>query len=193
MGILPGFGKTAFHGLFDHCALQHDWTLVPEWGKRSPHTSRDLESALALDTSLNNFIDWLLVMPYAWASMSLYQHPLFTIDLNKVIAVYQNEDDAAVTIRTDDQRKIEVATASQEEAAEFLNEFADQWEKAVGPLLRHDKYVFLTAAMYSIQAEGEEVYIYFRDHSVSFPLTDSQQALGLLAELTRRWQAAIEE
>jgi len=34
MGILPGFGKTAFHGLFDHCALQHDWTLVPEWGKR---------------------------------------------------------------------------------------------------------------------------------------------------------------
>ncbi len=52
MGILPGFGKTAFHGLFDHCALQHDWTLVPEWGKRSSHTARDLESALALDTSL---------------------------------------------------------------------------------------------------------------------------------------------
>ena len=91
-------------------------------------------------------------MPYAWASMSLYQHPLFTIDLNKVIALYQNEDEAAVTIRTDDQRKIEVATASPEEAVEFLNEFADQWEKAVGPLLRHDRYVFLTAAIYSIQA-----------------------------------------
>src|SRR6266567_3784325 len=198
MGILPVSGKSAFHSLLNHCARQHDWTLVPEWSKHSPtppgisnRPSRStgrissvppirvrdspplsigwregrgegpsfpvavvLFRCAPLDTSLNNFIDWLPVIPYAWASMSLYQHPLFTIDLNKVIAVYQNEDEAAVTIRTDDQRKIEVATASQEEAAEFLNEFADQWEKAVGPLLRHDKYVFLTAAMYSIQAEG---------------------------------------
>ena len=67
--------------------------------------------------------------------MSLYQHELFTIDLNKIIAVYQNEDEAAVTIRTDDQRKIEVATAAPEAAAELLNDLAAQWEQAVGALL----------------------------------------------------------
>lgn len=125
--------------------------------------------------------------------MSLYQHPLFTIDLNKVIAVSQNEDEATITIRTDDQRKIEVATASPEAAVEFLNDFANSWETAVGPLLRHEKHAFLTAAIYSIQVEGDEVYIYFRDHSISFAANDAEQALELLAELTRRWQAAIGE
>ena len=125
--------------------------------------------------------------------MSLYQHPLFTIDLNKVIAVSQNEDEATITIRTDDQRKIEVATASPEAAVEFLNEFANSWETAVGPLLRHERHVFLTSAIYSIQAEGDEVYIYFRDYSISFATNDSEQAMELLAELTRRWQAAIGE
>lgn len=125
--------------------------------------------------------------------MSLYQHPLFTIDLNKVIAVSQIEDDAAVTIRTDDQRKIEVATASPEAAVEFLNEFATAWENSVGPLLHHEKHVFLASAIYSIQAEGEEVFIYFRDYSISFAVDDSDQALELLAELTRRWQVAIGE
>jgi len=123
--------------------------------------------------------------------MSLYQHGSFTIDLNKIIAVYQDEDEAAVTIRTDDQRKLEVATAAPEAAAELLSDLSEQWEKAVGPLLRHGKHIYLTSAIYSIQVEGEEVYIYFRDHSVSFALPDSLQALELLAELTRRWQAAI--
>jgi hypothetical protein len=123
--------------------------------------------------------------------MSLYQHPLFTIDLNKVIAVSQNEEEATITIRTDDQRKIEVATASPEAAVEFLNEFANSWETAVGPLLRHERHVFLTSAIYSIQAEGDEVYIYFRDYSISFAANDSEKALELLAELTRRWQVAI--
>ena len=130
-------------------------------------------------------------MPHTNVSMSLYQHELFTIDLNKVIAVYQNEEDAAVTIRTDDQRKIEVATSSPEEAGQLLNQFAEQWEKAAGPLLRHGKHVFLTAAIYSIQAEGEEIYIYFRDYSISFAFADALQALQLLAELTRQWQLAI--
>jgi hypothetical protein len=125
--------------------------------------------------------------------MSLYQHELFTIDLNKVIAVYQNEDEAAVTIRTDDQRKIEVATDSPEAALEFLNDFEGQWEKANGPLLRHGNHVFLTAAIYSIQAVGEELYIYFRDHSISFASSDPQQTLDLLAEITKRWRAAIGE
>jgi hypothetical protein len=123
--------------------------------------------------------------------MSLYQHPLFTIDLNKVITVSQNENDATVTIRTDDQRKIEVATASPEAAVEFLNEFANSWENAVGPLLRHEKHVFLTSAIYSIQAEADEVYIYFRDYSISFAANNPEQAVELLAELTRRWQVAI--
>ena len=123
--------------------------------------------------------------------MSLYQHDLFTLDLNKIIAVNQNEDDISVTIRTDDQRKIEVGTDSPQAAVELLNDLADQWEKAVGPLLRHERHVFLTAAIYSIQVEGEEVFIYFRDHSVSFATTDALQASELLAELTRRWQAAI--
>jgi hypothetical protein len=125
--------------------------------------------------------------------MSLYRHELFTIDLNKVIAVYQIEEEAAVAIRTDDQRKIEVATDSPEAAVELLNELAGQWERAVGPLLRHGKHVFLTGAIYSIQAEGEEVFIYLRDHSVSFSVADTQQALDLLAELSARWQAAIAE
>jgi hypothetical protein len=123
--------------------------------------------------------------------MSLYQHDLFTLDLNKIIAVNQNEDEITVTIRTDDQRKIEVGTDSPEAAVELLNDLADQWEKAVGPLLRHERHVFLTAAIYSIQVEGEEVFIYFRDHSVSFATSDVVQASELLAELTRRWQAAI--
>ena len=120
--------------------------------------------------------------------MSLYRHTLFTIDLRKVIAVYQNEEEAAVTIRTDDQRKIEVATDSVEAAAELLADFANQWERDVGPLLRHGKHVFLSSAIYSIQAEGEEVFIYFRDHSVSFAVADAQQALDLLAELSARWE-----
>src|SRR5207247_10642999 len=98
-------------------------------------------------------MDGLLAAPYTSVSMALYQHELFTIDLNKVIAVYQNEDEAAVTIRTDDQRKIEVATAAPEAAAELLNDLAAQWEKAVGALLRHGKHVFLIAAIYSIQVE----------------------------------------
>jgi hypothetical protein len=123
--------------------------------------------------------------------MSLYQHPLFTIDLNKVIAVSQNGDESTITIRTDDQRKIEVATASPEAAIEFLNEFANSWEGAVGPLLRHERHAFLTSAIYSIQAEGDEVYIYFRDYSISFAANNPEQALELLAELTRRWQVAI--
>ena len=125
--------------------------------------------------------------------MPLYQHPLFTIDLNKVIAVYQDNDEPAVTIRTDDQRKIEVGTETAEAAVEFLNEFADQWEKAIGPLLRHGKHVYLTAAIYSIQAEDDELYIYFRDHSISFALDNAQQTLELLAELTQRWQLALQQ
>jgi len=125
--------------------------------------------------------------------MSLYQHQLFTLDLNKVIAVYQNEDEPAVIIRTDDQRKIEVATDSADAAVQLLNEFASQWEAAVGPLFRHGKHVFLPTAIYSIQAEGEEVYIYFRDHSVSFAVDDAEQAVALLAELTQRWQMVIGE
>jgi hypothetical protein len=123
--------------------------------------------------------------------MSLYQHDLFTLDLNKIIAVNQNEDEVTVTIRTDDQRKIEVGTDSPEAAVELLNDLATQWERAVGPLLRHERHVFLTAAIYSIQVEGSEVFIYFRDHSVSFALADAQQASDLLAELTRHWQEAI--
>ena len=123
--------------------------------------------------------------------MALYQHELFTIDLTKVIAVYQNEDDPTVTIRTDDQRKIEVASETPEAAFELLNEIADQWEKAVGALLRYGKHVFLPAAIYSIQAEGEEVFIYFRDYSVSFAVADAQQALDLLAALSQHWRVAV--
>jgi hypothetical protein len=123
--------------------------------------------------------------------MSLYQHELFTLDLNKIIAVNQNEDEVTVTIRTDDQRKIEVGTDSPEAAVELLNDLAAQWERAVGPLLRHERHVFLTAAIYSIQVEGVEVFIYFRDHSVSFTAADAQQASDLLAELTKRWQEAV--
>lgn len=123
--------------------------------------------------------------------MSLYQHELFTLNLNKVRAVYQNEDQTTVTIQTDDQRKLEVATESPEAAIDFLSEFADQWEKAVGPLLRHARHVFLPSAIYSIQVQGEELYIYFRDHSVSFELDDAQQAFALLTELTNHWQAAL--
>jgi len=123
--------------------------------------------------------------------MSLYQHDLFTLDLNKIISVNQNEDEVTISIRTDDQRKIEVGTDSPEAAVELLNDLADQWEKAVGPLLRHERHVFLTAAIYSIQVEGEEVFIYFRDHSVSFAAPNALQASELLAELSRRWQAAI--
>jgi hypothetical protein len=123
--------------------------------------------------------------------MALYLHQLFTIDLNKVIAVYQNEDDPAFTIQTDDQRKIEVAAASPEAAIESLNDFAAQWEKAAGSLLRHANHVFLPAAIYSIQAEDKVLYINFRDQSVSFELADLQQTTDLLAQLTQRWQLAI--
>jgi len=123
--------------------------------------------------------------------MSLYQHDLFTLDLNKIISVNQNEDEVTISIRTDDQRKIEVGTDSPQAAVELLNDLADQWEKAVGPLLRHERHVFLTAAIYSIQVEGDEVFIYFRDHSVSFATSDALQASELLTELSRRWQAAI--
>ena len=125
--------------------------------------------------------------------MALFQHQLFTLDLNKVIAVHQNEDDPAITIRTDDQRKIEVATESPEAAVELLNDLAEQWERSVGPLVRHGKYAFLASAIYSIQVEGEEVYLYFRDYSVSFSFPVSEQAFEVLAELTQRWQVAIGE
>ena len=140
---------------------------------------------------LKQKIDDCPVMFQSKSSMSLYQHQLFTLDLNKVIAVYQNGEEPTVVIQTDDQRKLEVSAESPEAAVEFLNEFADQWEKAVGHLLRHAKYVFFANAIYSIQVEGEEIYIYFRDHSVSFALDDEQQALDLLADLTNRWQKAI--
>ncbi len=124
--------------------------------------------------------------------MSLYQHQLFTIDLNKIIAVYPNEDETLVTIRTDDQRKIEVESSTPEATSEFLDEIAGQWEEAVGPVLRHAKHVFLAAAIYSIQVEGDEVYIYFRDHSVSFAKGSAEGAQSLLAELTESWQAAVQ-
>ena len=123
--------------------------------------------------------------------MSLYQHELFTLNLNKVISVYQEPDDATVTIQTDDQRKIEVATDSPAAAAELRMEFAAKWEAAVGPLLRHGQHVFLTSAIYSIQAQGSEVAIFFRDHSVTFAMPDEFQAVELLGKLTRRWQVAI--
>ena len=125
--------------------------------------------------------------------MPLYRHELFTIDLTKVIAVYQNEDESTVTIRTDDQRKIDLGNTTPEAGAELLNEIANQWEKAIGPLLRYGKHVFLTAAIYSIQVEGEDLFIYFRDHSVSFALANAEQALAVLAELTARWQTALGE
>ncbi|HSU55839.1 MAG TPA: hypothetical protein VLT36_17420 [Candidatus Dormibacteraeota bacterium] len=125
--------------------------------------------------------------------MPLYQHPLFTIDLNKVIAVNQNEDEASVTIRTVDQRKIEVATGSAQEGVELLNDIAGQWEQAVGPLLRYARHAFLTSAIYSIQVEGDEVYIYLQEHSVSFGFSSSEQALEILAELTSAWRRALGE
>ena len=123
--------------------------------------------------------------------MSLYLHQLFTIDLTKVIAVYQNEGDPAFTIQTDDQRKIEVSTDSPEAALESLNDFAGQWEKAAGSLLRHANHVFLPAAIYSIQADDAVLYVNFRDQSVSFELADSQETADLLGQLTQRWQEAI--
>jgi hypothetical protein len=124
--------------------------------------------------------------------MSLYQHELFTLNLNKVISVFQPDpEDGTVIIQTDDQRKIEVATDSPQSGAELLTEFAAQWESAVGPLLRHGQYVLLTSAIYSIQAQGNEVFIYFRDHSVSFAMPDEFQAADLLGTLTRRWQMAV--
>ena len=126
--------------------------------------------------------------------MSLYQHELFTLNLNKVISVFQQDpDDSAVTIQTDDQRKIEVATDSAQAADDFLIEFAAKWEAAVGPLLRHGQHVFLTSAIYSIQAQGNEVFIFFRDHSVSFAMPDDFQAIELLGKLTRNWQMALGE
>jgi hypothetical protein len=124
--------------------------------------------------------------------MSLYKHESFTIDLNKIIAVYQDEDEGAVTIRTDDQRKIEVATSAPEAATELLNDISAQWEKSVGPLIRYGRHVYLASAIYSIQVAAAEVYIYFRDHSVSFTMPDEQQAVDLLADLTQRWEAAGE-
>ena len=123
--------------------------------------------------------------------MALFQHELFTIDLNKVVSVSYDEEQAAVSIRTDDQRKIEVATETAEEGMEFLNNFATAWERAVGPLLRHANYVFLTSAIYSIQAGEGEVFIYFREHSVSFAVADAFQGIELLSKLTDAWQAAI--
>jgi hypothetical protein len=139
----------------------------------------------------NQGIDARRVLGHIALSMSLYQHELFTIDLNKVIAIHQNEDEITVTIRTDDQRKIEVGTGTPEEAVELLDDFAQQWEKAVGPLLRHERHLFLTAAIYSIQVEEAEVFIYFRDYSISFTLPDALQASELLTELSRRWQEAL--
>ncbi len=123
--------------------------------------------------------------------MSLYQHQLFTIDLTKIVAVNQNEEEAAITIWTDDQRKIEVATDSSAAAWDLLNDLGNQWEKASGPLLRHGNHIFLTRAIYSIQVEEQEVCIYFRDHSVSFTCASQEEALDLLAKLTQRWQAAL--
>ena len=125
--------------------------------------------------------------------MALFSHLLFTINLNKIIAVFQNEGEDAVTIQTDDLRKIEVATNSPEEAMALLGELAIAWETSVGPLLRYGKHVFLTSAIYSIQAAGPEVYIFFRDHSVSFTMADAEQATDLLAELTARWKEALLE
>ncbi len=125
--------------------------------------------------------------------MPLYQHPLFTIDLSKVTVVYQEEDQPSVIICTDDQRKIEIATDSPEAATELLNDLQQQWDRAVGPLLCHGLHAVRADAIYSIQAEGEEVSIYVRDHSVSFEVADAQQALALLAELTSRWQLALGE
>jgi len=123
--------------------------------------------------------------------MALYQHEFFTLNLNKVISIFQEPDEATVTIQTDDQRKIEVATDSPEAAAELRMEFAAKWESAVGPLLRHGQHVFLTSAIYSIQAQGNEVFIFFRDYSVSFAMPDDFQAAELLAKLSRRWQVAL--
>lgn len=123
--------------------------------------------------------------------MSLYQHPLFTIDLNKVIAVYQNEDEVTVTIQTDDQRKIEVATEDAAAAVDLLGDIASQWESSVGPLLRHGGYVFLTSAIYSIQVDGADVFINFRDQSVSFSLETPDNAVAVLAQLSQQWQTAI--
>jgi hypothetical protein len=125
--------------------------------------------------------------------MALYQHPLFTIDLNKVIAVYQNEDEVTITILTDDQRKIEGANDSPEAALEFLNELADRWGQVGGPLLRYGRHVFLASAIYSMQADEQRVMINFRDQSISFEVDDAQQAMARLAELTLHWQQAIGE
>jgi hypothetical protein len=126
--------------------------------------------------------------------MSLYQHELFTLNLNKVISVFHPDpDDTTIIIQTDDQKKLEVATDSPQAATELLVEFAAKWEAANGPLLRHGQHVFLTSAIYSIQAQGNEVFIYFRDHSVSFAMPDEFQAVELLGKLTRHWQMALGE
>jgi len=61
--------------------------------------------------------------------MSLYQHELFTIDLNKGYCCEQEEDEKTITIRTDDQRKIEVGAESPEAAVELLNELPRNGKK----------------------------------------------------------------
>ena len=123
--------------------------------------------------------------------MSLYLHPVFTIDLTKVIAVYQNEGESAFTIQTDDQRKMEIGSPSPEAATELLDDFAAQWEKAAGSLLRHANHVFLPDAIYSMQADDAVLFINFRDQSVSFELDNAQETAELLAQLTQRWQLAV--
>ena len=84
-----------------------------------------------------------------------------------------------------------MSTLSPEAAIELLNDFAAQWEKAAGSLLRHANHVFLPAAIYSIQADDALLFVNFRDQSVSFELADAEETTTLLAQLTQRWQLAI--
>lgn len=47
--------KSAFHGLLEHCARQHDWTLVPEWEIRRSrqHLAEDFDKLYVLDPGGN--------------------------------------------------------------------------------------------------------------------------------------------
>jgi len=69
--------RSAVQGLLDHCARQHDWTLVPEWEIRRPR-----QHPLRVDGLFDNFH---LTRGFRRAGGGVERRPLLTPELDAVV------------------------------------------------------------------------------------------------------------
>src|ERR1019366_8936350 len=109
--------RSAFQGLLDHCARQHDWTLVPEWESRRPR-----QHPLRVDGAL---LDNFRLTHGFWEAKDMRDNLLFQTPRRALL--FQNDALAFDADLTQPQALIDALTAF----FGYTPPAYTEWERAV--------------------------------------------------------------